>query len=70
MAEQKSGHPPVALVVALTAMQAVIGTITVRDIRRRPPELVRGPKPLWLVWGGTNTLGSAVYWLFARKRQA
>lgn len=55
-------------VVVFTAVQAVIGTFTVRDISRRPPELVRGPKVFWIIWGGTNTLGSVVYWLFGRKK--
>jgi hypothetical protein len=57
-----------AVIIALTAVQAVVGTITVRDISRRQPELVRGPKLFWKLWGGTNTLGSALYWLFGRKR--
>ena len=33
-----------AVVIALTAVQAVIGTLTVLDISKRPPERVRGPK--------------------------
>ena len=57
-----------AVLVALTAAQAVVGTLTVRDISRRQPELVRGPKLFWEIWGGTNTLGSVLYWLFGRKR--
>jgi hypothetical protein len=57
-----------AVVIALTAVQAVIGTFTVMDISKRPPELVRGPKLFWKLWGGTNTLGSAAYWLIGRRR--
>ena len=57
-----------AVVIALTAVQAVIGTLTVLDISKRPPERVRGPKLFWKVWGGTNTLGSAAYWLIGRRR--
>ena len=67
MAQQRDQRR-VAVFVALTALQAVVGTVTVRDISRRQPELVRGPKLFWKIWGGTNTLGSAVYWLFGRKR--
>jgi hypothetical protein len=67
MAQQRDQRH-VAVLVALTAAQAVVGTLTVRDISRRQPELVRGPKLFWKIWGGTNTLGSAVYWLFGRKR--
>jgi hypothetical protein len=66
MAQQRDRqHVVVAVFIAL---QAVIGTFTVRDISRRPPELVRGPKVFWIIWGGTNTLGSLVYWLFGRKK--
>ena len=59
-----------AVIVVATAVQAVVGTFTVRDVIRRQPDLVRGPKALWLIWGGGNTLGSAAYWLFGRKRRA
>ena len=70
MTQQKSGRRPLAVVIALTAVQAVVGTVTVRDISQRRPELVRGPKLFWKVWGGSNTLGSAAYWLFGRRKQA
>jgi hypothetical protein len=70
MAKQKFGPRQLVVLVACTAVQAVVGTLTVRDISRRPPELVRGPKLLWKIWGGSNTLGSAAYWLFGRKEQA
>jgi hypothetical protein len=67
MAQQRDRRH-VAVIVVLTAVQAVVGTFTVRDIIRRRPELVRGPKLFWTIWGGTNTLGSAFYWLFGRKK--
>jgi hypothetical protein len=70
MAQQKSGRRPLGVIIVLTAVQAVVGTVTVRDISRRRPELVRGPKLFWKIWGGTNTLGSAAYWLFGRRKQA
>lgn len=59
---------PRALVAVLVGAQIVIGSITVQDVRRRPPELVRGPRLLWMLWGGTNTLGAALYWLLGRRR--
>jgi hypothetical protein len=59
-----------AVIIAATAVQAVVGTVTVRDVLRRQPDELRGPKALWVIWGGANTLGSAVYWLFGRKRRA
>ena len=69
MAQQRDQRH-VAVLVALVAVQAVVGTVTVRDISRRRPELVRGPKLFWAIWGGSNTLGSAAYWLFGCRKQA
>ena len=58
------------LLLALAVAQAVIGTLTVRDVNRRTDDEVRGPKLLWRLWGGTNMLGAALYWLLGRKRTA
>jgi hypothetical protein len=55
----------VALVVHL-----VVATLTLRDLRRRPPTAVRGPKRLWRLWVTMNTTGSVAYWLFGRRRNA
>lgn len=68
MAAKKLDKRGLTVVIALTATQAVIGTLTVRDINRRPPELIRGPKLLWRLWGGSNTLGAVVYWLLGRRK--
>jgi hypothetical protein len=55
----------VALVVHL-----FVATLTLRDLRRRPPVAVRGPKRLWRLWVTMNTTGSVAYWLFGRRRPA
>lgn len=68
MAMRKLDQRGRAVVIALTAAQAVIGTLTVRDISKRSPELVRGPKLFWKIWGGSNTLGSAAYWTIGRRK--
>jgi hypothetical protein len=68
MAVRKLDRRGLAVVIALTVVQAVVGTITVRDISKRQPELIRGPKVLWKIWGGSNTLGSAAYWLLGRRK--
>ena len=70
MAKKKFGGRELAVLIVCTAVQAVVGTVTVRDVSRRQPEHVRRPKLLWKIWGGSNTLGSAAYWLFGRKKQA
>lgn len=53
---------------AMVVLQSVVGTLTVRDLKSRSSDQVRGPKWLWYFWGGTNTLGSVVYWLVGRRR--
>ena len=53
----------VALLVHL-----VVAMVTLRDLRRRPPVAVRGPKRLWRLWVAANTTGSVAYWLFGRRR--
>jgi hypothetical protein len=37
------------------------------DIRRRPAEQIRGPKPLWAVVAFVNYFGPIAYFLFGRK---
>ena len=58
------------LLIAAVVVQAVVGTVTVRDISRRTDQEVRGPKLLWKLWAGSNTFGALVYWLFGRRRPA
>ena len=58
------------LAVAAVAVQAAVAAVTIRDINRRPREAVRGPKALWRLLGGANTLGSVAYWVLGRKRTA
>ena len=54
--------------VGLLLAQAVVGPLTVRDVSRRTPDQVRGPRWLWQIWGGTNLAGAAAYWLIGRRR--
>ncbi len=56
------------LTVAL-AVHAVVVAVTLRDLRRRPAVLVRGPKWIWGVVATANTTGSGAYWLIGRRRQ-
>lgn len=53
--------------VPVLLVQGVIGTLTVRDLARRTAEQVRGPKWLWRLWGGTNMVGAATYWIVGRR---
>jgi hypothetical protein len=58
------------IIGAAVAAQVVVGGLTVRDISRRQPGEIRGPRLLWKIWGGTNAFGSLVYWLVGRRRGA
>lgn len=63
---KKKAHP--RLIATLLVAQSLIGTFTVRDLKRRSAAQVRGPKWFWYAWGGTNTAGSVAYWLIGRRR--
>jgi len=58
------------ILTALVVLQAVLGALTVRDVSTRSAAEVRGPKLLWKLWGGSNTLGSVLYWTIGRRRLA
>lgn len=58
-------HRAVAVAVAL-AVWAVVTPFMWRDLRRRSPDQVRGPKWLWWI-ASLNLSGSASYWMFGRK---
>ena len=38
-----------------------------RDVNRRRPSQLRGPKALWRTWSAVNTTGSIAYVLFGRR---
>ncbi len=65
MAAKKKLDPRVLTV--LLVLQAILGALTVRDVAGRSADQVRGPRLLWKVWGGSNTLGSVLYWTVGRK---
>jgi hypothetical protein len=54
--------------VLIGAAHVTVTTVTWRDLRRRPPEQVRGAKWFWRIVSGANTLGSVLYLLFGRRR--
>jgi hypothetical protein len=55
------------ILVAVLVVHVILARFTLRDLRRRPDEAVRGPKRLWRLWAATNTTGSVAYWLFGRR---
>lgn len=43
-------------------------SVALRDLARRPPELVRGPKALWAVLCLVNFIGPVLYFVLGRRR--
>jgi hypothetical protein len=63
---QRKPNKP-ALVISLVVHVAVTA-LTWRDLQKRPAEQIRGNKMIWRVVSAANTMGSAAYWLFGRRR--
>jgi hypothetical protein len=60
------------LIVIVAAVEAALKFVALRDIRRRPPEQIRGRKWLWAtVVGLANSVGTVpvCYLLFGRRKQ-
>jgi hypothetical protein len=51
-------------------VHAIAVAFTWRDLNRRAPDEVRGNKKFWRAASGMNTMWSAAYWLFGRRRPA
>ena len=66
MAATRRPNKLVLAIIAVVHLTAV--TLTWRDLRSRPAAQVRGPKRVWQLASALNTSGSAVYWLFGRRR--
>ena len=54
------------IIAAAVLLWAVVTPFMWRDLRRRAPDQVRGPKWIWWVLS-TNVSGSVAYWLCGRK---
>jgi len=63
---ERSGKRTLIIAVAVV-IWSVVTPFMWRDLRRRGPEEVRGPKWLWWI-ASTNLSGSAAYWLFGRTQ--
>jgi len=58
------------IVSVFVAAQGLLGSATVRDLKKRSKKEVRGPKWFWYLWGGSNMLGTITYWTIGRRRHA
>lgn len=62
-----SGRQRAAISVGVVIQLALlIGALT--DLRRRAPEQVRGPKPLWAALSFVNFVGPLTYFACGRRR--
>jgi len=62
-------HPqPVQMAIGWI-IAAILIFLAQRDLRRRPPEAVRGPVALWRVVAGTPP-GAVVYLIVGRRRKS
>ena len=68
-AERGDQFPRVAQMIFGWIVAAVIIFLAQRDLRKRPPELVRGPVGLWKAVAMAPP-GAVAYLLFGRRRAA
>ena len=57
-----------AATMALGAVQIALLAAALVDIRRRPRDEIRGPKPLWTALSFINFAGPIAYFTLGRKR--
>lgn len=50
------------------AVEAVLTTVALVDLARRPADQVRGPKPLWAFGCFVQPVGPVAYLLLGRRR--
>jgi hypothetical protein len=61
-------RPRRAAVVVLGAVEVVLTTVALVDLRRRPAAEVRGPKPLWALGCVVQPIGPVAYLTVGRRR--
>lgn len=66
MAANRKPNKLVFVVIGVVHLSVM--TLTWRDLRSRPAAQVRGNKKIWRAASALNTIGSAAYWLFGRRR--
>ncbi|MGM0928128.1 MAG: PLD nuclease N-terminal domain-containing protein [Actinomycetota bacterium] len=55
--------------IAVTAaVRVALQAAALRDLKKRPAALVKGPKPAWFAASFVNFIGPVAYFLFGRKR--
>ncbi len=54
-------------ILAAAALEVVVTSIAMRDLRRRPHTQVRGPKVVWLLLQAVQPFGPIAYLLLGRR---
>lgn len=65
-----TGKPNKLVLAATAGVHLSVTALTWRDLRDRPAWQVRGNKTIWRLASAANTIGSAAYWLYGRRRRA
>lgn len=60
--------PQRATIVGAGLVQVGLTIAALRDLRRRPAEQIKGPKPLWVAASFVNFVGPLSYFAFGRRR--
>ena len=70
--KQWSEMSPIAkqAIVVGAAVELVVTTIALRDLRRRSSTMVRGPKLLWLLGLFVQPIGAPLYLTLGRRRSS
>jgi hypothetical protein len=55
------------VLATLAGAEVIIAALTFRDLKRRPPEQIRGSKRFWRVLSLINPGNSIAYWLVGRR---
>jgi hypothetical protein len=55
------------LILAGGLVEAVLTAVALRDLRRRPADQVRGPKPAWFLASFVQPVGPLAYLLLGRR---
>ena len=66
--EEQKRPPPIQMAFGWI-IAAVLIFLAQRDLRRRPPEAIRGPVAMWRVVAGTPP-GAVVYLVVGRRRKS
>ena len=57
------------LITITGVVEMALLAATLVDLKRRPAELIRGPKRLWTALAFINIIGPLAYFAFGRRRQ-